>query len=138
MDATTSPMPAVAGPYPHATARPRTRGTPRDLRRLWRATLAAVLPLGPLTVAVAFALRPFRLSDDPIVIVENILASPWTDLLLWLGFVAPGLLLVATVIAGHLARRGAGRSRAGPSRGCGRAPTRRAPSPSPASSPSPR
>jgi putative effector of murein hydrolase LrgA (UPF0299 family) len=107
MDATTSPMPAVAGPYPHAAARPRTRGTPRDLRRLWRATLAAVLPLGPLAVAVAFWLRPFSLSDDPIVIVEKILASPWTDLLLWLGFVAPALLLVGAITAGHLARRGA-------------------------------
>jgi putative effector of murein hydrolase LrgA (UPF0299 family) len=107
MDAATSPMPTVAGPYPPATDRPRTRGTPHDIRRLWRVALAAVLPLGPLAVAVAFWLRPFRLSDDPIGIVEKILASPWTDLLLWLGFLAPGLLLIGTIIAGHLARRGA-------------------------------
>ena len=41
------------------------------------------------------------------MIIGRILASPRTDLLLWLGFLAPGLLLLATVIAGHLARRGA-------------------------------
>lgn len=39
------------------------------------------------------------------MIVAKILASPWTDLLLWLGFLAPGLLLLAGVVAGHLARR---------------------------------
>ena len=67
--------------------------------------LAVLLPLGPLAVAVSFALRPFGLSDEPAVIVAKILASPWTDLLLWLGFLAPGLLLLAAVVAGHLARR---------------------------------
>jgi putative effector of murein hydrolase LrgA (UPF0299 family) len=79
----------------------------RDLRRLWRSVLAVLLPLGPLFVAVAFALRPYGSSDDPTAIVTKILASPSTDLLLWLGFLAPGLLLLATVTAGHLARRGA-------------------------------
>jgi hypothetical protein len=83
------------------------RTAPRDLRRLWRTVLAVALPLGPLAVAVSFALRPFRNADEPVVIVEKILASPLTDLLLWLGFLAPGLLLLGTVTAGHLARRGA-------------------------------
>ncbi len=83
------------------------RRTPRDLRRLWRVVLAVLLPLGPLFVAVAFALRPYTGSEEPIVIIGRILASPRTDLLLWLGFLAPGLLLLATVTAGHLARRGA-------------------------------
>ena len=91
------------GPAGHNTP----RAAPRDLRRVWRAVLAVLLPLGPLFVAVAFALRPFRNSDDPAVIVAKILASPSTDLLLWLGLLAPGLLLLATVTAGHLARRGA-------------------------------
>ena len=58
-------------------------------------------------MAVAFALRPYTGSEEPAVIIERILASPRTDLLLWLGFLAPGLLLLATVAAGHLARRGA-------------------------------
>ena len=83
------------------------RRAPRDLRRLWRVVLAVLLPLGPLFVAVAFALRPYTGSDEPAVIIDRILASPRTDLLLWLGFLAPGLLLLATVAAGHLARRGA-------------------------------
>ena len=94
------PAPVHPGPVP-------ARREPRDLRRLWRIVLAVLLPLGPLFVAVAFALRRFRNSDDPAVIVAKILASPSTDLLLWLGFLAPGLLLLATVTAGHLARRGA-------------------------------
>ena len=42
-----------------------------------------------------------------MIIAAKILASPWTDLLLWLGFLAPGLLLLGAVVAGHLARRGA-------------------------------
>jgi hypothetical protein len=83
------------------------RRAPRDLRHVWRTTVAVLLPLGPLAVAVSFALRPFRTDDEPTVVVAKILASPWTDLLLWLGFLAPGLLLLATVAAGHLARRGA-------------------------------
>ena len=96
------------GPAGHDTPRAAPRDPrPRDLRRLWRTVLAVLLPLGPLFVAVAFALRPFRNSDDPAVIVAKILASPSTDVLLWLGFLAPGLLLLATVTAGHLARRGA-------------------------------
>ena len=78
-----------------------------DLRRPWRVVIAVLLPLGPLFVAVAFALRPFTGAEDPAVIIARILASPRTDLLLWLGFLAPGLLLLATVAAGHLARRGA-------------------------------
>ena len=93
----TAPAPPTAPALP----------APRDLRRLWRVALAVLLPLGPVAVAVAFALRPFRMSDEPTVIVERILASPYTDLLLWLGYLAPGLLLLAVVVAGHLARRGA-------------------------------
>ena len=94
------------------THRPRrrapgtTRPAPRPARP-WRVAIAVLLPLGPLFVAVAFALRPFTGSEEPAVIIERILASPRTDLLLWLGFLAPGLLLLATVAAGHLARRGA-------------------------------
>ena len=83
------------------------RQAPRDLRRPWRVVIAVLLPLGPLFVAVAFALRPFTGSEEPAVIIAQILASPRTDLLLWLGFLAPGLLLLGTVTAGHLARRGA-------------------------------
>ena len=95
----TGPVPTAVQPAPVDT------GRPPDLRPLWRTVLAVLLPLGPLAVAVCFALRPFDLSDEPTVIVEKVLASPRTDLLLWLGFVAPGLLLLATVVAGHLARR---------------------------------
>ena len=87
------------------SARAPRASDPRDLRPLWRGVLAVLLPLGPLAVAVAFALRPFGPSDEPAVIIAKILASPWTDLLLWLGFLAPGLLLLAAVTAGHLARR---------------------------------
>ena len=117
MDSTTTPPPRHPAPPPRRTGRlpepgrPASRPAvdagrvPRDLRRLWRTVLAVLLPLGPLFVAVAFALRPFSGSDDPAVIVAKILASPSTDVLLWLGFLAPGLLLLATVTAGHLARR---------------------------------
>jgi len=118
MDSTTTPPPDLrraAHPSEPVRRTGRSPGdaglegsaAPRDLRRLWRAVLAALLPLGPLAVAVSFALRPFSSSDEPTVVVERILASPLTDLLLWLGFLAPGLLLLATVVAGHLARRGA-------------------------------
>ena len=89
------------------TGRSSEHPAPRDLRRVWRVLLAVLLPLGPLAVAVSFALRPFDLTDEPTAVVAKILASPWTDLLLWLGFLAPGLLLLATVAGGHLARRGA-------------------------------
>jgi hypothetical protein len=100
-------------PPGHASGHPvpidpvAARQAPRDLRRPWRVVIAVLLPLGPLFVAVAFALRPFTGSEEPAVIIERILASPRTDLLLWLGFLAPGLLLLGTVAAGHLARRGA-------------------------------
>src|SRR5690349_1417134 len=49
------------------------RRAPRDLRRVWRVVVAVLLPLGPLFVAVAFALRPFTLDDEPTVIVAKIL-----------------------------------------------------------------
>jgi hypothetical protein len=125
MDSTTTPPQRNPAPGPWAPPVGRTarssepvrptrrssdgvaRRAPRDLRPLWRTVLAVLLPLGPLFVAVAFALRPFSLADEPLVIVEKTLAAPQTDLLLWLGFLAPGLLLLATVTAGHLARRGA-------------------------------
>ena len=99
-------MPAYAPGHP-VPIDPVARRAPRDLRRVWRVVIAVLLPLGPVFVAVAFALRPFALDDEPTAIVAKILGSPWTDLLLWLGFLAPGLLLLATVAAGHLARRGA-------------------------------
>lgn len=100
-----APPPWAADPVRPAAG--SGRRPPHDLRHLWRITLAVLLPLGPLAVAVSFALRPFQMSDEPTVVVAKVLASPWTDLLLWLGFLAPGLLLVAYVVAGHLARRGA-------------------------------
>ena len=107
MNTTPQPSPLhPAAPAPCTRdARDLAERRPPDLRPLWRGVLAVLLPLGPLAVAVSFALRPFGPSDEPAVIVAKILASPWTDLLLWLGFLAPGLLLLAAVVAGHLARR---------------------------------
>jgi hypothetical protein len=67
MDSTTTPIRTP----PSGSA----RAAARDLRRLWRTVLAVALPLGPLAVAVSFALRPFRNADEPVVIVEKILAS---------------------------------------------------------------
>ena len=106
MNTTPQPSPLHPAPARHDTPRAAPRDVrspdlrpperrPRDLRPLWRGVLAVLLPLGPLAVAVSFALRPFGPYDEPAVIVAKILASPWTDLLLWLGFLAPGLLLLA-------------------------------------------
>jgi hypothetical protein len=85
----------------------RTAAPPRDLRRFWRVVLAAALPLGPLAVAVSFATQPYANSDDTPAVLAAILADPLTNLRLALGLVAPGLLVIGSLTAGHLARRGA-------------------------------
>lgn len=85
-----------------------TRREPRDLHRFWRLLIAVVLPIGPLGVTVTRGIMPYWTSDDTRTMVDRSVAQP--DLLTtmsWLALVFTPPLMLAMLVLGYVARRGA-------------------------------
>lgn len=80
----------------------------RDLRRFWRISIALMLPLGPLGVTVVRGIMPYWTSDDPSTVVAKALDHlDVMEAMAWVGLVFTAPLLLAMLVLGYVARRGA-------------------------------
>lgn len=84
--------------------------TSADVRRSSRWFAAAILPVGPIAVAVLRLVLPYDTPDDGATLAAKVLAEPGRmSLVLWLTLVGALTLVPAALFVGKLARRGAPR-----------------------------
>lgn len=83
-----------------------TEATPRDTRTFRRVMAAALLPLGPLSVAILRGILPyFHARDSRETITQTAAHLGRQDAVLWLSVVAMAALIPSALAAGRLAQR---------------------------------
>jgi hypothetical protein len=75
-----------------------------------RWALAAVIPIGPLAIAIVRAILPYKTTDSNTTLAVQVASHQGTEnLVVWLTFIAMLTLIPGVIAVGLLARRGAPR-----------------------------
>jgi hypothetical protein len=75
-----------------------------------RRALAAIIPIGPLAIAIVRAILPYKTTDSNTTLAAQAAAHQGTEtLVVWLTFIAMLTLIPGVIAVGLLARRGAPR-----------------------------
>ncbi|MFY9932893.1 MAG: hypothetical protein WAK82_33310 [Streptosporangiaceae bacterium] len=94
-----------------ATASARTTGTvSRQRTGLDRWALAAIMPIGPLAIAIVRGILPYKTTDSNTALAAQVASHQGTEsVVVWLTFIAMLTLIPGVITVGLMARRGARR-----------------------------